>query len=252
LSVRKDLQLLLALPWPNPELRRDLPEVLRNDLLPGLESERLQLVFPWLKTRDAVSLPAGCEPADGSLAGLLASGSLIQGPYRSVAGRPMQSIYDTAPRLPQSIQELEGSIERICWFGQHPRGWQLFSDVTTRSDSALRHAAVRRLLILLVRVARQEGWARVFEPNGPATWRTVERNLSRLLARIYADNGLAGRSADDAFTVQCDRSLMTRQDLDNGRLIGVIQVQPAVPLNQIVVALSLNELGQVEANEVAA
>lgn len=252
LRVRSDLQLLLALPWPNLELRRDLPEVLHNDLLPVLESDRLQLVFPWLKTRDAAVLPGGCEPADGSLAGLLAGGSLFQGPYRSVAGRPLPSIYDTAPKLPQSMGELEGSIERICWYGQHPRGWQLFSDVTTRSDGALRHAAVRRLFILLVRVARQEGWARVFEPNGPATWRMVERNLTRLLARIYGDNGLRGRTADDAFSVQCNGSVMSRQDLDAGRLIGVIQVQPAVPLNQIVVALSLNELGQVEANEVAA
>ncbi len=252
LRVRSDLQLLLALPWPNAELRRDLPEVLRSDLLPELESERLQLVFPWLKTRDSASLPGGCEPADGSLAGLMASGCLSQGPYRSLAGRPLRSIYDTAPRLPQSLDELEESIERVCWFGQHPRGWQLFSDVTTRSDGALRHGSVRRLFILLVRVARSEGWARVFEPNGPATWRMVERNLTRLLARIYGDNGLRGRTADDAFTVQVDRSVMTQQDWDAGRLIGVIQVQPAVPLNQIVVALSLNELGQVEAHEVAA
>ena len=92
----------------------------------------------------------------------------------------------------------------------------------------------------------------MFEPNGPATWRMVERNLTRLLARIYGDNGLRGRTAADAFSVQCDDSVMTRQDVDAGRLIGVIQVQPAVPLNQIVVALSLNELGQVEAHEVAA
>ena len=252
LRVRSDLQLLLALPWPNLELRRDLPEILQSELLPVVESERLQLVFPWLKTRDAISLPGGCEPADGSLAGMLATGSLFQGPYRSVAGLPLASIYDTAPKLPQSQEELDSSIERICWYGRHPRGWQLFSDVTTRSDGALRHASVRRLFILLVRVARQEGWARVFEPNGPATWRMVERNITRLLARIYGDNGLRGRTAADAFSVQCDDSVMTQQDVDAGRLIGVIQVQPAVPLNQIVVALSLNELGQVEAHEVAA
>ncbi len=252
LNVRSDLQLLLALPWPNRELRRDLPEVLRNELLPGLADVRLQLTFPWLKTRDSAALPGGCEPPDGALAGLLAHGAVKQGPYRSVAGIPLPAIYDLAPKLPQSIDELENTIARICWFGSHPRGWQLFSDVTTHVDGALRHAAVRRLFLLLARVARNEGWARVFESNGPATWRLVERNLTRLLARIYSDNGLRGRTANDAYSVQCNRSQMTQQDIDTGRLICLIQVQPAIPLNQIVVALSLNELGQVEAREVAA
>jgi phage tail sheath protein FI len=143
-------------------------------------------------------------------------------------------------------------MDRVSWFGRHPRGWQLYSDVTTKAHGALRHGAVRRLFILLVRAARNEGWARVFEPNGPATWRMVERNLSRLLGRIYGDNGLRGRTPADAFRVQCDRSVMTRQDIDAGRMIGVIQVQPAVPINEILIALSLNELGQVEAQEVAA
>lgn len=250
--VRSDLQLVLALPWPNANLRRELPEALRRDLLPVLAHERLQLGFPWLKTRDAAGLPGGCEPPDGALAGMLARGALQRGPWRSVAGERLPAMYDVAPRMPQSMNSLEDTIDRISWFGRHPRGWQLYSDVTTLEDGALRHAAVRRLFILLVRAARNEGWARVFEPNGPNTWRMVERNLSRLLARIYRDNGLRGRSADEAFSVQCDRSVMTQQDIDAGRLIGVIQVQPAIPLNEILIALSLNELGQIDASEVAA
>lgn len=248
--VRSDLQLLAALPWPDQDLRRNLPETVRNEVLSGLNDERVQLAFPWLKTRESGGLPGGAEPPDAALAGLLARGVLFQGAYRSVAGIPLPSIYDVAPRLPQSMDALEDTSKRICWFGDHPRGWQLYSDVTTRSDGANRHGAVRWLFILLVRAARNEGWARVFEPNGPNTWRMIERNMSRLLARIYGDNGLRGRKPSDAFSVQCDRSVMTNHDIDNGRVITVIQVAPALPLNNIVVALSLDELGRVNANEV--
>lgn len=250
--VRSDLQLVLALPWPDADLRRDLPEVLQQEVLAALDHERLQLGFPWLKTRDAAGLPGAAEPADGALAGVLARGARTKGPYRSVGGERLPTLYDVAPRLPQSMDSLQGVMDRVSWFGRHPRGWQLYSDVTTKAHGALRHGAVRRLFILLVRAARNEGWARVFEPNGPATWRMVERNLSRLLGRIYGDNGLRGRTPADAFRVQCDRSVMTPQDIDTGRMIGVIQVQPAVPINEILIALSLNELGQVEAQEVAA
>jgi phage tail sheath protein FI len=43
-----------------------------------------------------------------------------------------------------------------------------------------------------------------------------------------------GSSPDQAFFVKCDRSTMTQNDIDNGRLIAVIGVAPTKPAEFVV------------------
>jgi phage tail sheath protein FI len=50
---------------------------------------------------------------------------------------------------------------------------------------------------------------------------------------------LAGHNANDAFTVRCDRSTMTQNDVDNGRLMVEISVRPAASIERITVVLNL-------------
>ncbi|MGD8886760.1 MAG: hypothetical protein PVF34_14130, partial [Gammaproteobacteria bacterium] len=78
-----------------------------------------------------------------------------------------------------------------------------------------------------------------------ATWRAVEKSLSTLLMSVFDAGGLRGRNADDAFAVQCNASTMTQNDIDNGRLIASVSFQPAIPVQRIQVALSLEQGGQV-------
>jgi uncharacterized protein len=62
------------------------------------------------------------------------------------------------------------------------------------------------------------------------TWAIVRRSISSFLTRAWRDGALVGRTPEEAFFVKCDRTTMTQDDLDNGRLvclIGVALVQPA-------------------------
>ncbi len=70
----------------------------------------------------------------------------------------------------------------------------------------------------------------VFEPNAESLWDRVRRSIENFLITIWRNGALMGTKPEEAFYVKCDRSTMTQDDIDNGRLIcyiGVAVVKPA-------------------------
>jgi hypothetical protein len=253
----REMQLIASLPLPHQDMDQDLHHFLQESSWFGaaaggekITGEFLQLGFPWLKTADAAALPGGVEPPEGALGGLLAANALTKGAYRSAAGVFVRRAYDLLP--PQLAGFGAGPAdgtpplsERISMFVWAPGGIQLDSDVTTSADPYYRHGAVRRLMALIVRLARHQGWSTVFEPQSTLTWQAVEKNISTILAGIYEAGGLRGRTPEEAFSVTCDRSTMTPNDIDQGRLIANISVWPAVPIERIKVMLMLEDGGPI-------
>jgi hypothetical protein len=206
----------------------------------------VQLAYPWLGTQAATDLPQSVEPPDGLLAGLMAANALTRGTFHSVAGRfsgpLLHDVHGTLPPIawgagPDSPSEqLAG---RVCLFAPTPDGIRLQSDVTASPDPAWRFGGASRLMGALIRAARQTGESVLFDGNGPAVWQRVQRSIEDLLEAFWGLGALAGNTAADAFTVRCDRSTMTQNDIDNGRLIVQISVRPAASIARITVALNL-------------
>jgi phage tail sheath protein FI len=70
----------------------------------------------------------------------------------------------------------------------------------------------------------------VFEPNGEQLWGQVREAAEDFLVGQWRVGVLKGDRPRDAFFVRCDRTTMTQNDLDNGRLvclIGVAIIRPA-------------------------
>jgi len=70
----------------------------------------------------------------------------------------------------------------------------------------------------------------VFENNGPALWSRVKESIDSFLFSEFAAGNLLGDNPSQAYFVRCDRTTMTQNDLDNGRmicLIGVAVLKPA-------------------------
>jgi phage tail sheath protein FI len=101
---------------------------------------------------------------------------------------------------------------------------------TLSSDPEWKYVSVRRYFIYLEHsIDRGTHWA-VFEPNGEELWANVRRVISDFLFDEWQQGALVGRTSDEAFFVRCDRSTMTQDDLDDGRLVclvGVAAVKPA-------------------------
>jgi len=233
----RDKLLLACLPTPEPDLRLDAAMVGLAPSAPGgaapLASAFLQLATSWLATVESERLPGGLMPSDGVLAGLLARNALEQGAFRSAAGRRVPAVdLGPDPALP--------GMEQVSRFGRTPRGIELVADHTTSDLLEWRPAAVSRLLALLVRAARRVGETSLFEPSGERLWRDLEVQLASLLRRVHAQGGLAGVTPEAGFRVRCDRSTMSQADIDNGRLIAEVVLDPAVPVERIRVRLPLD------------
>jgi hypothetical protein len=244
-------QLVASLPVPDVSIFESFEHYITNDLLPVDYEEvhdciycRLQLAFPWLKTSQSGLLPGHLEPPEGVLLGLLANGTLTQGAYRSIAGSLVRPAYDVAQldinAFYKDIHDGFSMAERVNWFELSPQGVTLASDVTAVAASSYRLAVVRRIMLLVQRSAYQVGLNHVFDINGQALWQSIEGNLKNLLMMIFQKNALRGRTADDAFSIVCDRCTMTQNDIDNGRLIASVSLHPAATVERITVDLLLD------------
>ena len=76
-----------------------------------------------------------------------------------------------------------------------------------------------------------------FEPNAPETWRRVVDQVSDYLTGVWRKGELAGRVAQEAFFVRCDRSTMTQDDIDNGRLVCLVGIAPVRPAEFVIIRI---------------
>jgi len=278
----RNIQLVAAFPMPqdldpaaaieNPSstaLAQDIHDVITSQMVenipagydndvpagPGLSTAFLQLTYPWLKTTGSGVLNESLEPPDGALVGLLARNALTRGAFMDAVKVVPAEIFDLSPTLP--AQELtvpvtapvwgdnswKPLITRLSLFGFTSAGLRLLSDVTAYPGEAYRPARVHRLVSVICRAAQQLGERIVFANNGPALWRKVELTLGQLMTQLWQLNALDGDTVQDAFSVRCDESTMTQNDLDNGRMIAQVTFTAASTIDLIEVTLALETSG---------
>jgi phage tail sheath protein FI len=128
----------------------------------------------------------------------------------------------------------------VCLIAPEPEGWTLVSDVTTSADPAWRPAGVSRLVASVLRAARRAGENAVFESNGPALWTSLRTSMEALLTQYWREGALRGATSEHAFEVRCDRSTMTQNDIDHGRVVAEVRLVPAAAVEQISIVLALD------------
>ena len=201
----------------------------------GLASAFVVLGGGWLSGALADDLPGGLLPADGALAGLLATNARGRGAWRSTTGMALRA---------SGVEPMDGlSVRnqlatRLCLVESTPGGLRLGSDVTTSDDPAWRPGMVCRLLALVLRTAQRSGEEMVFAPSGEAAWRGLAQRIDDVLDLLARRGALAAGGGEDAYTVSCNRTTMTQADIDGGRLIARIVLRPAVPVEAIDVLLA--------------
>ena len=230
-----------------------------SDQLDGLASAFVQLAYPWLRTRGSDALPEQVESPDAVLVGMLARNALTRGTFRSAAKLRPADVREPYPalrrdqmiRLPRRGGASARSVasrsllERVSLFGETEGGLRLLSDVTTSLDESYRPASVNRLVSVIVRAARRLGEELVFEASGERLWAQLSQRLNGLLAGLFAAGALRGEDLKNAFNVRCDRSTMSQNDIDNGRVIAYVQFEAAAPIERITVVLAMDEGGQI-------
>jgi hypothetical protein len=233
----REVQLVAALPMPD---TLPLPDI--NLLFEAIESTAfLQLVYPWVRTPGSAALAETLESPDGALTGILARNALTRGTFRSAADLHVGDVFDLFPELGREQMAVGGLIERVSLIGPSPEGLRLLSDVTLSKSETYRPGSVSRLVSAIVRAARRIGEDTIFESSGERIWGQVRERLNDFLRGLFEAGALRGESASESYRVRCDRSTMSQNDLDDGRLIASVQFDAAAPIDTLTVVLVMNE-----------
>jgi len=245
-AARADMLALLSLPRHYREADMLEHQQALTHLFQG-DTHRLSyaaLYHPWL------AFTAGnFIPAVGAICGTMAKHTLEQGAWLSSANQPLAGVVALDPDLEQAAwQRL--TLAQINLVRQVPRGFIVFNDDTLSRSTELQAVNVRRLLILLRRLALREGNTYVFEPNDVDFRDKVRQRFERLLSDLYVQGAFTGTSPDAAYRVIVDNSVNTPQSLDLGRFIIELRVAPSRPLAFINIRLTQTGPEQLAIQEV--
>jgi hypothetical protein len=175
-------------------------------------------------------------PPSAAAAGLIARSEIDFSLPRGPANLPVRGVFGVTDRISIVRHDALHPLG-INVFRTEPNGIWLTAARTLSRDRPWRQLSVRRLMTMLRRtLLRQMQWA-VFEPNGEKLWDDVRSAIESLLAELFRLGAFAGARREEAYFVRCDRTTMTRNDLDNGRLVCLVGVAPAEPIEFIVVQL---------------
>jgi phage tail sheath protein FI len=199
-----------------------------------LDTSYAALYYPWLVGRDFLSKSDVLLPPSGHVAGIYARVDVDRGVHKAPANEVVRGIskfeLDISKRE-QDILNPEG-VDALRYF--QGRGYRVWGARTLSSDVSWMYVNVRRLFIFLEKsIDRGTQWV-VFEPNDDRLWARVRATIVQFLEARWRDGMLMGLTADEAFFVKCDRTTMSQDDLDNGRLICVIGVAPVKPAEFVI------------------
>ncbi|HYP52454.1 MAG TPA: hypothetical protein VEQ42_02880, partial [Pyrinomonadaceae bacterium] len=195
------------------------------------------LYHPWLVGREENRFDEiRATPPCGAACGVIARRSIARGAWVAPANEPVRDVVTLAPPVsPErrlALQEAQVNLVR-----QEPRGFLSLSADTLSDDPDYRPINVRRLLMLLRRLALKLGATYVFEPNSPSFRRLVERGFTAMLDQMFVRGAFAGKTAQDSYEVNVDSSLNTPQSVEQGRFIVELRVAPSLPMTFLTIRL---------------
>jgi phage tail sheath protein FI/ribosome-associated protein YbcJ (S4-like RNA binding protein) len=192
------------------------------------------LYYPWIEVRDTLAKRNVELAPSGHLAGIYARVDVERGVHKAPANEVVRGITKIAQEITKREQDLLNprNINVLRFFPG--RGNRVWGARVVTSDSAWKYINVRRLFIY-VEESIDEGtqWV-VFEPNDEPLWARVRATITNFLISTWRSGALQGAKPDEAFFVKCDRTTMTQDDIDNGRLICVIGIAPVKPAEFVI------------------
>lgn len=195
------------------------------------------LYHPWLITRRDDPLdPWQRMPPDGAACGVMAQRAITRGSWSAPANELLRGVVALVPPLAAG-RRLDLQDAQVNIIRHEPRGFLTLAADTLSRDIDLRPINVRRLLILLRRLALRLGENYVFEPNDDSFRRLVQRGFEAALDGMFTRGAFAGRTAATSYQVITDDSLNTPTSVDQGRFIVELRVAPSLPLTFITIRM---------------
>jgi hypothetical protein len=202
-----------------------------------IDSKYAALYYPWVIVSNPLFRPGRDDipkeialPPSGFVAGIYARNDIQRGVYKAPANEVVTGALRFEIDVNFAQQELLNPLGVNCLRYLTGRGYRVWGARLASSDPEWKYVSDRRYFNYLeASIDRGTQWA-VFEPNGERLWANIRQTISDFLYNEWRNGALLGTTVEQAYFVRCDRSTMTQNDLDNGRLvclIGVAIIKPA-------------------------
>ena len=205
------------------------------------DSKYSALYHPWIEILDPTERASqGAPPKrlllppSGFVTGIYARSDIERGVHKAPANEVVRGLTRFEANINKARQDVlnpEG-INALRFF--EGRGSRVWGARTMSSDPEWKYVNVRRLFIFIENsIDRGTQWA-VFEPNNQRLWANIRQTVEDFLLVLWRQGALLGDKPEDAFFVRCDRTTMTQNDIDNGRMICLVGLAPTKPAEFVI------------------
>jgi len=192
------------------------------------------LYHPWVRTS---SSNGAFVPPSGHVAGVIARTDALGGVFKAPANAEIQGAIDLHADLDMDSLGLLNQSGVNCLRAFAARGIRIWGARTLSTAPEWRYLTVRRLVLTLLRwIDLNMAWA-AFEPNVPALWARIQRELTSYLGDLWRAGALQGEAVNEAFYVRCDAELNAAAAREAGQVITEIGLAPTRPAEFIVVSV---------------
>ena len=198
-----------------------------------IDSTYAAMYHPWIQVFDRATNKPGFVPPAGAIMGVYSRTDIERGVHKAPANETVActGLKVNYTQGEQDILNPEGINLIRMLPGQGIRVW---GARTASSNSAFKYVNVRRLFIYVEEsIKANTNWV-VFEPNDATLWSRVALTISSFLTNMWRSGMLAGSVPSEAFFVEIGTTTMSRDDIDNGRLICNIGIAPSKPAEFVI------------------
>lgn len=202
--------------------------------VPAIGPVNAALYHPWIRT---IASDVRFVPPSGQVAGIIARIDAASGVFTAPANTELQDATDLEADLdPTSLATLTAAGVN-CIRAFPARGIRVWGARTLSPDAEWTYLNVRRLVLTVLRwIDANMIWA-TFEPNVPALWSRIERELGTYLTGLWRAGALQGDVVTDAFFVRCDAELNPAATRESGEVVTEIGLAPSAPAEFVVVTV---------------
>ena len=208
------------------------------NIRPPMDTTFAAFYFPWIKVFNPLINQDTMVPPSGHVAGIYAKTDIERGVFKAPANEVVVGSTSLQFQITKREQDLLNPRGVNCIRVFPSRGIRVWGARTSSTNSLWKYINVRRFFLFLGESIDEGTQWVVFEGNNERLWARVRQTIVQFLTTQFRNGALMGTRPEEAFFVKVDRTTMTQDDIDNGRLICIIGVAPVKPAEFVIFRLA--------------
>jgi uncharacterized protein len=202
---------------------------------PARPSKYAALYFPWIKVFDPESNGIISQPPSGHIAGVYAHVDGTRGVFKAPANEVIRGAVDLERKLTSAQQEglNPKGINAIRAFNGNLKIWGART-LGGDENQEFKYISTRRYFNFLRESIDEGTQFAVFEPNTPALWQQITRNVSDFLLGQWRDGALFGDKPEQAFFIRCNAETNPPDVRERGEVVTEVGVAIAKPAEFVI------------------